>query len=401
MRIVYVWDAEYPWDVRTEKVCRGLVDAGHEVRLTARNRRRQPEREDLPEARVHRLAPVDWLGKLDPHLQFPAFFNPRWLGLIESTAREVDAQVIVVRDLPLAPSAIRVGRKLGVPVALDMAENYPAMIEDLWTTGKAGGIDHLIRNPRLVKAVERWVVPRMDHIIVVVEESKDRILPMGASADTTTVVSNTPPRSRAASASDRAISTSRLSLSYLGLMEEARGVGVLIEALALAQRAGLRFQATLIGDGFDLESFKARARELGIPDEDLTFTGYLPNPEARARVAESDVGLIPHIPYESWNTTIPNKLFDYMAAGLPVICSDARPVERVVNEVGCGLVYPGRDPRALADAIATMARSGERREMGERGRTAVLERYNWEEDMERLISALEDTVARTAGRRRA
>jgi hypothetical protein len=57
MRIVYLWDADYPWDVRTEKVCAALTAAGHEVRIAARNRGWRDEAERRPEGTVHRMRP--------------------------------------------------------------------------------------------------------------------------------------------------------------------------------------------------------------------------------------------------------------------------------------------------------------------------------------------------------
>src|ERR1700749_2904625 len=107
MRVCKIWDGDYPWDVRVGKVARSPTEAGHEVHLVARNRQRLPERERLSEADVYRLRPWRLLGKrLDDATMFPAFFNPRWLYTISKTARESNADVILVRDLPLAPSAI-------------------------------------------------------------------------------------------------------------------------------------------------------------------------------------------------------------------------------------------------------------------------------------------------------
>src|SRR5688572_32489493 len=127
MRICKIWDGDYPWDVRVEKVARSLTEAGHEVHLVARNRQRLPVHERLAEAHVHRLKPWRFLGqRLDAMTMFPAFFNPRWLSSILSTARASRAEMLLVRDLPLAPTAIWVGRLLRIPVVLDMAENYPA-----------------------------------------------------------------------------------------------------------------------------------------------------------------------------------------------------------------------------------------------------------------------------------
>src|SRR5690349_20615071 len=102
LRIVYVWDADYPWDVRTEKTCLALTEAGHDVHIVARNRKWSPLTERLPEATVHRMAPWRWAGqRLDGALGFPAFFSPRWRGLLDRTVRAVSADVIIARDVPL------------------------------------------------------------------------------------------------------------------------------------------------------------------------------------------------------------------------------------------------------------------------------------------------------------
>src|SRR3954468_7297078 len=63
MRICKIWDGDYPWDVRVEKVALSLTEAGHEVHLVARNTHRRPIREKLAEAQVHRLRPWWPLGR--------------------------------------------------------------------------------------------------------------------------------------------------------------------------------------------------------------------------------------------------------------------------------------------------------------------------------------------------
>ena len=154
--VVYVWQSDYPWDVRTEKTCRALADAGVRVHLAARNRRWEAEREALPEAAVSRLPSWRWAGRrLDAALQLPAFFNPRWIRLLARLVREEQPQVVIVRDIPLCPTALWVGRRFGVPVVLDMAENYPAQTRNLWDTNRQKPWDVVVRNPRWVAAVER------------------------------------------------------------------------------------------------------------------------------------------------------------------------------------------------------------------------------------------------------
>jgi glycosyltransferase involved in cell wall biosynthesis len=385
-----VWDAEYPWDVRAEKVSLALTQAGWGVELAARNRQRRPVLESLPEATVHRMPPWPLLPRrLDGALQFPAFFNPRWYRHLVATGRTTGADIILVRDLPLAPTAIAAGRRLGVPVVLDMAENYPAMMRSLWETGTQRPLDWLVRNPGMVAAVERWVLRHVDHVIVVVEESGERLVHLGLDPARITVVGNTPWRRRLDEVPARTHRAGEvLRLGYLGLLEAPRGIATVLRALARTRDAGLRVHATIVGDGMDRGRFEALAAELRLGPAEVRFTGRLPHAEALAAVADADVGLVPHLAVEAWNTTIPNKLFDYMAAGLPVLSSNAKPAARIVRETGAGLVYGDTDDAALAEAIVALREPARRAAFGMAGREAVASRYHWEKDVGRLEAML-------------
>jgi glycosyltransferase involved in cell wall biosynthesis len=96
---------------------------------------------------------------------------------------------------------------------------------------------------------------------------------------------------------------------------------------------------------------------------------------------------------ESWNTTIPNKLFDYMSYGLPVITSDAEPAARIVREECSGVVFRSGDAEDFARAVRALVDPAERMRLGLNGRSAVEERYNWSVDEARLFAALEVSAA--------
>jgi glycosyltransferase involved in cell wall biosynthesis len=394
MRVCKIWDAEYPWDIRAEKVCQALTAAGHEVHMVARNRDGRAAVEKLPECTVHRMTPIAGLGaKLNALAMFPAFFNPRWVRLIDRTVEETGAEVILCRDLPLLPTALRVGRRRQLPVVFDMAENYPAMMRGIWYEGRARWSDWLVRNPRLVERVERWAVPQADEVVVVVEESRDRLVASGIPEERITVVSNTPPRAHALrEEGDESVPRDGMEIVYLGLLEAPRGIATLIEAVGECLAAGLKLHLTLIGEGRDRQSFEEQARRVDPTGANISFLGYLPNREALDRVRRADVGMIPHYADEAWNSTIPNKLFDYMAAGLPVVASDAIPVKRVVSTTGCGLVFADRDADDLARALRAAADPGLRERLGAAGRQAIRTTYNWEQDSQRLLEVLERAV---------
>ena len=394
MRVCKVWDGEYPWDVRVEKVAQSLTRAGHEVHLVARNRQRRAIRETMVEAEVYRLRPWRFLGKrVDDATMFPAFFNPRWLGAIHRTARDSRAEVILVRDLPLAPTAIWAGRRLGIPVVLDMAENYPAMLRGRVQLGVHAPQDVLLRNAGAAAAVERWVLRRIDHVLVVVEESRDRLRALGVPAEKITVVSNTPSLTRLDEFPRKAHEHGpTLDLIYLGLLEAPRGIEVMLEGLARARQTGVMARLTILGDGRERQVFEAKARVLGLDEDAVRFFGRMPYQDALKLLQQADVGVIPHVASEHWNTTIPNKLFDYMAGGLAVLTSDAKPAARIVSETGVGVVFRDGDASACAAAIARLADPALRRWCGENGRSAVAASYNWDLDAARLLDAVARVV---------
>jgi glycosyltransferase involved in cell wall biosynthesis len=390
--LIYLWDADYPWDVRTEKVCASLTRAGYDMHIVARNRGWLETYEMSPIGAIHRMKPWSWLGKrLDNVLGFPAFLNPRWAYHLGSTAATAQARGIIIRDLPLCPLAIWAGRRLRIPVILDMAENYPALLQDVWNTGRQGRFDWLVRNPRAAEKVERYCLPRVDRIVVVVEESKSRLERLGVESWKIDIVSNTPPRSRVSK--PRQITNGQsgmpLTLVYMGLMEVARGLEVLLDGMALLAQKGADAKLDLIGGGRDLDLLRRRAARLGLWEPRVTFHGYVPHHgQALEIVAKADVGVIPHLANGWANSTIPNKLFDYMAAGLPVLTSDAAPCARIVRQTGAGEIFRSGDPQELARGVGRLRPPDVRSRYSQAGRSAILDTYNWEADTKRLCASV-------------
>jgi glycosyltransferase involved in cell wall biosynthesis len=273
-----------------------------------------------------------------------------------------------------------------------MAENYPAMIQDVWDAGRARFGDGLVRNPRAIGFIERLAVRLVDHVIVVVEESRDRLMSLGVPASKMTIVMNTPSVNRGLVAGGRPATPQRrgpgdLVIVYLGLLEAPRGVGTAIDAMRDVRRRIPGARLMIIGSGRDEAIFKRQAGAVGVTDC-VDFLGWLDYRDALAALQRCDVGLVPHHATASWQTTIPNKLFDYMSLGKPVIVSSARPTERIVTETRCGLVFADQDPQALAETIVAMADPAMREDCGRRGREAIEHRYNWEADERRLLAAI-------------
>jgi glycosyltransferase involved in cell wall biosynthesis len=90
---------------------------------------------------------------------------------------------------------------------------------------------------------------------------------------------------------------------------------------------------------------------------------------------------------------MPNKMFEYMAAGLPVIASNFPLWKRIVEGSGCGICVDPLKPEEIARAITYLVNHHDlRKEMGENGRKAVLEKFNWEKESKKLIEIYEALV---------
>jgi glycosyltransferase involved in cell wall biosynthesis len=158
-------------------------------------------------------------------------------------------------------------------------------------------------------------------------------------------------------------------------------------------------KATIVGKGRDSQLFQDRAREHGLTEEAVSFLGYVDRETALRAVQEADIGVLPHHVNEQWNTSIPNKLFDYMAESLPVLSSNPKPFERITRATGAGEVFQGGDAGSLAEAIRRLATPEVRERYGAAGRRAFLERYNWEYDTGVMLRGLARVVDRAASAR--
>ncbi len=403
LKIGVVYDGDYPWDIRVWKVATSLGDHGHEVHLVCRNLARRPDEESLAGLHIHRLRALPG-AKLNALGTFPAFMNPVWVRRIAEVVKRSGIEALIVRDLPLALAAVAVGRRHGLPVILDMAENYPAMLRDVTRFERFKLQNVLVRNAALAGVVERIATRLVDHIVVVIEEARDRLVRAGVSADRISIVRNTPkveltrfPAEWDAPAND----ATKLTLAFVGGREPMRGLDAALEMLAAAVRRVPELRFTIIGDGRWKGDLEAQARALGLGGH-VNFTGRREYQRALFDVQRADIGLIPHRVTDHTNSTVPNKLFEYMLLGKPVLATDMIPVRRVLEEVDCGLVY--RSHKEGMEALERLRDETLRRRLGENGRRAVLERYHWDHDgvtlvraVERLMTSARPDVSRQSG----
>lgn len=171
---------------------------------------------------------------------------------------------------------------------------------------------------------------------------------------------------------------------YVGGITAIRGIREMVQAMSLVPET-LNARLILVG-AFSPPSFEAEVRTL--PGwERVEYVGWQDRASVARLLGEARVGLVLFHPEPNHVEAQPNKLFEYMSAGLPVIASDFPLWREIVEKEGCGLLVDPLNPAAIALAIGWIFEHAEEAEaMGRRGEKAIFDQYNWDTEAAKLIS---------------
>ena len=169
--------------------------------------------------------------------------------------------------------------------------------------------------------------------------------------------------------------------AYIGVIATIRGARTMIDAAAQL-RPGARL---LIAGNYSPPALRA---ELAVMPGwgAVVEQGWLDRAEIEALLGRVRAGLVVLQPTPNYIDSLPVKLFEYMAAGIPVVASDFPLWRTIVEDAGCGLLVDPSDPAAVADAMKRLLDDPEEAAlMGARGKEAVRDRYSFAEEAERLV----------------
>ncbi|MGQ0608512.1 MAG: glycosyltransferase, partial [Chloroflexota bacterium] len=171
---------------------------------------------------------------------------------------------------------------------------------------------------------------------------------------------------------------------YIAGLMGGRGIEYLVRSMAGVPTAHL----VLLGSGHQGAELVVEARRTGV-GERVHVLPPVPPEEVVDYASSATIGVSPIVPScLNYEYSLPNKLFQYMASGIPVVASDFPQVRDVVASSAAGLVVDTQRPEAIAAALNELL--GDRDAalaMGERGRKAVEERYNWSTSAAALLAA--------------
>lgn len=389
---------------RSYELARRLVERGHQVTIVSRDTRAlDMERHDAPHGRLVAREQVDGIDVVYLAMPYSQFMSAtaRMASFAGFTVAATVAGMALPRpDVVFASSTpltigipgVLVSRLKGVPFVFEIRDLWPAVPIELG----------MLRNRILARQAERLelgLYAAAEKVVVLSEASQESLLQRGVPASKLVFIPN---------ASDldlfrpdvvdhdlrRSLGLQdRFMALYTGAMGRANGLAQLVDAAIALQAAGEdRVAFVCVGDGTERAAQQRRAAARGL--RNVHFLDPVPKRRLAGIIGAADVTLTLFAPYPSLESNSPNKFFDSLAAGRPVILNLPGWLRRLVETEAAGAYVPAGDGEALAATLAALAEEPDVvRHMAANARALAEREFDRDRMADRLAQTLEDAVA--------
>jgi glycosyltransferase involved in cell wall biosynthesis len=362
-RIVHLTSAHPALDTRIfHKECRSIARAGYEVVILGNHN----SNEVVDAVRLQGLGPAN--GRIQR-------MTVKLAEMCRAAfAAEADIYHIHDPELLIVGLAIRAA---GKRVVYDIHEDLPRTIL------LKAYVPRVLRKPLMwiVERVENAAARRMSGLIVANPAHADRFRRIHRN---TVVVNNYVMLDEFIPATRSEWKNRDSAVAYYGGISEERGILEMVAAMDLLPTA-LNLKLELGG------WFYVKEQEADLAAKShwkhVHWHGELDRNGIASLLNRVQVGLAVLHPDEAYLTSLPTKLFEYMAAGIPVVASDFPLWRSIVERAGCGLLVDPLNIQEIAAAIEYLIRNpGEAEAMGQRGRRAAEEHFSWGNEEQVLLS---------------
>lgn len=402
MRVAFIMPSlPFPEDIRAKAEVVALIDGGCEVSVLCHGEKSVACSGEAIGASVERISYNPILMKLcNVALKMTSYrWHPLWSRRIRRFIAAGRFDVVHVEELRPFFMAARAAGKAGVPVSLDLREDYPEMEK-----GAMRSVSwRLFNSISKLERIQRDACMKADAVLVVSPMfvdmlhqrypgvHRDKMVLVSNYADVDAIEKLVP---QGAGVGEPATFT----ITYVGTIgTRDRGLELAIEAMPRIRESIAGAKLLLVGDGGYLPVLRRHVAGLGL-DDVVEFRGWVDFEKVPDVILSSTVCIVPSLNSSfECEMASPLKLFQYMLLERPVVVSDCHEMKRIVEGSGAGLVFEAGDAQGFADCVIALADSDLRRSMGRNGRQAVLREFNFAGEGQRMLELYRSLAARGRG----
>lgn len=282
--------------------------------------------------------------------------------------------------------ALRVGKRLGLPVAYEVRAFWEDAAVDHGTT-KEGSIRY-----RLTRHLETYALKRAGHVFTICEGLRSDILARGIPTERVTVIPNAVDIDmfEEGAAADRQLATKlglgrALVLGFIGSFYAYEGLDVLITALPSILRERPNVLLLLVGGGPQESALKAQAASLGVADK-VVFTGRVPHHEVKRYYDLIDILVYPRHSMRLTELVTPLKPLEAMAQGRVFLASDVGGHRELIRHGETGILFRAGDAGALSKSVRQVLNQKKTwPTLRQAGRQFVEEERNWKRSVANYV----------------
>jgi PEP-CTERM/exosortase A-associated glycosyltransferase len=295
-------------------------------------------------------------------------------------AREVKPDILHAHSPALnGVAALRVGKKLGIPVVYEIRAFWEDAAVDHGTSTEWG------MRYRLTRAMETYVLRRADAATTICEGLRSEIIATrGIPASKLTVIPNAVNIEDFSIGSEKDLALAaglglegKTVLGFIGSFYAYEGLNVLLQALPAMLESNPDIRVLLVGGGPQEAALKAQAVALGVQGQ-VVFTGRVPHSEVQRYYDLVDVLVYPRLKMRLTDLVTPLKPLEAMAQGRMLVASDVGGHRELIEHGKTGMLFKADDPQALAEQVLAMLAAQPRwPEMRAHGRRFVEQERSW------------------------
>lgn len=301
--------------------------------------------------------------------------DSRWKRIINTThlvyrkALSINADIYHFHDPEFLPFGLKLKNR-GKKVIYDAHEDLPRQIESKYW------IKPILRNlvAHIIEKYENSVAKKLDYIITATPYIRERFVKINPNS----VDINNFPLLQEFTVSDW--ESKKLEVCYVGSISEIRGISKIIDAIQYTDDIKLHLAGAYSPENYIL-TLKGKSGW-----QNVIEYGYVERRKVAEIYNQSIAGIVTIFPEPNYINSQAVKMFEYMAAGIPVICSDFPLWKTIIEKNNCGICVDPLNPKEIADAIKFFVKNKKKaEEMGKNGRKAVEEKYNWAIEEKKLL----------------